>query len=246
MAVAARDRARRPGSAIPAGRPTAASPRQNAHPHSDTADRVHVVVNGIVENYVELKRRLVDMGAVFTSRDRRRGDRAPDRPPRRTGDLRRGGPRRVRRAPRPLRVRGDERRRPGRARRARASECPLIVGRGDGEQFIALGDPGVPARDPPASSTSRTTSSSSLRARRRRVPDGRRRAGDARGRGDRLGRGDGREAGLRDVHAQGDPRAGRRGRRDDRRARGARRRDRPRRRWARDRRRAAAPGSGGS
>jgi glucosamine--fructose-6-phosphate aminotransferase (isomerizing) len=39
----------------------------NAHPHGDTHDRVHVVVNGIVENYVELKRRLSDMGAVFTS-----------------------------------------------------------------------------------------------------------------------------------------------------------------------------------
>ncbi len=40
---------------------------QNAHPHYDTTDRVHIVVNGIVENYVELKRRLVDMGADFTS-----------------------------------------------------------------------------------------------------------------------------------------------------------------------------------
>ncbi|HMJ02407.1 MAG TPA: glutamine--fructose-6-phosphate aminotransferase, partial [Conexibacter sp.] len=39
----------------------------NAHPHFDTADRVHVVVNGIVENYVSLKRRLQDMGAIFTS-----------------------------------------------------------------------------------------------------------------------------------------------------------------------------------
>ena len=39
----------------------------NAHPHFDTSDRVHVVVNGIVENYMVLKRRLVDMGATFTS-----------------------------------------------------------------------------------------------------------------------------------------------------------------------------------
>ncbi|RDJ94181.1 glutamine--fructose-6-phosphate aminotransferase, partial [Lacticaseibacillus rhamnosus] len=39
----------------------------NAHPHFDTADRVHIVVNGIVENYLELKERLEDMGAVFTS-----------------------------------------------------------------------------------------------------------------------------------------------------------------------------------
>jgi glucosamine--fructose-6-phosphate aminotransferase (isomerizing) len=40
---------------------------ENAHPHFDTADRVHIVVNGIVENYLHLRRRLSDMGAVFTS-----------------------------------------------------------------------------------------------------------------------------------------------------------------------------------
>src|SRR4051794_659922 len=40
---------------------------ENAHPHYDTTDHVHVVVNGIVENYMALKRRLADMGAVFTS-----------------------------------------------------------------------------------------------------------------------------------------------------------------------------------
>ena len=39
----------------------------NAHPHFDTADRVHVVVNGIVENYLAMRERLTDMGAVFTS-----------------------------------------------------------------------------------------------------------------------------------------------------------------------------------
>ena len=39
----------------------------NAHPHFDSDDRVHVVVNGIVENYMELKRELIDEGAVFTS-----------------------------------------------------------------------------------------------------------------------------------------------------------------------------------
>ncbi len=39
----------------------------NAHPHFDTTNRVHVVVNGIVENYLALKVRLADMGAEFTS-----------------------------------------------------------------------------------------------------------------------------------------------------------------------------------
>jgi glutamine---fructose-6-phosphate transaminase (isomerizing) len=40
---------------------------ENAHPHYDSGDRVHVVVNGIVENYVTLKRRLIAQGSVFTS-----------------------------------------------------------------------------------------------------------------------------------------------------------------------------------
>ena len=39
----------------------------NAHPHFDSDDRVHVVVNGIVENYMELKQELIAAGAVFTS-----------------------------------------------------------------------------------------------------------------------------------------------------------------------------------
>ncbi len=40
---------------------------ENAHPHYDSGDRVHVVVNGIVENYMALKERLIAQGSVFTS-----------------------------------------------------------------------------------------------------------------------------------------------------------------------------------
>ncbi len=40
---------------------------ENAHPHYDSDDRLHVVVNGIVENYMALKERLVAQGSVFTS-----------------------------------------------------------------------------------------------------------------------------------------------------------------------------------
>src|SRR5579884_4312167 len=40
---------------------------ENAHPHFDTAGRIHIVVNGIVENYVDLKARLHRAGAKFTS-----------------------------------------------------------------------------------------------------------------------------------------------------------------------------------
>ncbi|MGA2469881.1 MAG: glutamine--fructose-6-phosphate transaminase (isomerizing) [Solirubrobacteraceae bacterium] len=40
---------------------------ENAHPHFDTANRVHVVVNGIVENYVTLRTQLIEDGAIFSS-----------------------------------------------------------------------------------------------------------------------------------------------------------------------------------
>ena len=39
----------------------------NAHPHTDCGSRVALVHNGIVENYLELKRRLTDSGHVFRS-----------------------------------------------------------------------------------------------------------------------------------------------------------------------------------
>src|SRR3954470_18136345 len=40
---------------------------ENAHPHWDTANPVHIVLNGIVENWSELKERLQSDGAEFTS-----------------------------------------------------------------------------------------------------------------------------------------------------------------------------------
>ena len=40
---------------------------ENAHPHGDCADSVHIVLNGIVENHSELRRELRDEGHVFTS-----------------------------------------------------------------------------------------------------------------------------------------------------------------------------------
>jgi glutamine---fructose-6-phosphate transaminase (isomerizing) len=113
----------------------------NAHPHFDTADRVHIVVNGIVENYLELKQRLEDMGAVFTSETDAEviahliayhGAR---------GSLVEA----VRAAFLELRghyafvaMSADQ---PGLLVGARR-ECPLVVGRGEGEQFIASAIPG--------------------------------------------------------------------------------------------------------
>jgi glucosamine--fructose-6-phosphate aminotransferase (isomerizing) len=112
---------------------------QNAHPHYDSADRVHVVVNGIVENYMALKQRLVDEGCVFTSETdaeviahliaaHYQGDLAAA----------------VRTAYRELdghfalvAMTLDE---PDTLVGAR-KECPLIIGRGDGEQFVASAVP---------------------------------------------------------------------------------------------------------
>jgi glutamine---fructose-6-phosphate transaminase (isomerizing) len=40
---------------------------ENAHPHFDEDNRVHIVVNGIVENFMELKNELLADGVEFTS-----------------------------------------------------------------------------------------------------------------------------------------------------------------------------------
>ncbi|NLE22050.1 MAG: glutamine--fructose-6-phosphate transaminase (isomerizing) [Actinobacteria bacterium] len=45
------------------GRPT----EENAHPHSDCSGRITIVLNGIVENYKELRERLVAKGHTFGS-----------------------------------------------------------------------------------------------------------------------------------------------------------------------------------
>ena len=113
---------------------------ENAHPHSDDADRVHVVVNGIVENFMALKQRLIEAGHTFSSETDAEviahliahlyeGDLAEA----------------VRAAFNQLEghyafvaMSLDE---PEVLVGAR-KECPLIVGRGEGEQFIASAVPG--------------------------------------------------------------------------------------------------------
>jgi glucosamine--fructose-6-phosphate aminotransferase (isomerizing) len=114
---------------------------ENAHPHYDTDNRVHIVVNGIVENYMELKEQLLAEGAEFTSEtDVEVMAHLIARELDETGDLTEA----VRRAYNRLRghyafvaVAADE---PGVLVGAR-KECPLVVGRGDGEQFLGSGIP---------------------------------------------------------------------------------------------------------
>ena len=124
---------------------------ENAHPHYDTTDRVHIVVNGIVENYVELKDELVAAGAVFTS------ETDAEVIAHLVGQLLRRRPRvrraqRLRPAARPLRVRGHDRRR---ARRAgRRSQGVPADHRSRGRRAVhRFGDPGVPQARPAMSST---------------------------------------------------------------------------------------------
>jgi glutamine---fructose-6-phosphate transaminase (isomerizing) len=112
---------------------------ENAHPHVGGDGRIHIVVNGIVENYVSLGRRLAADGAVFTSETDAEviahliahyddGDLAAA----------------VQAAYADLdghfafvAMSADE---PGVLVGARR-ECPLVVGRGDGEQFLGSAVP---------------------------------------------------------------------------------------------------------
>src|SRR3954453_4159943 len=111
----------------------------NAHPHYDNDDRVHIVLNGIVENFAQLRTELQADGAVFTSEtDAEVVAHLIAR--RYEGDLVEA----VRVAYSELRghyafvaMHADE---PDVLVGAR-KECPLVVGVGDGETFIASAIP---------------------------------------------------------------------------------------------------------
>ena len=112
---------------------------ENAHPHYDTQNRIHVVVNGIVENYMTLKERVAGAGSVFTS-DTDAEVIAHLIAELYAGDLSEA----VRCAYAELEghfafvaMSLDE---PELLVGAR-KECPLVVGRGEGEQFIASAVP---------------------------------------------------------------------------------------------------------
>jgi glucosamine--fructose-6-phosphate aminotransferase (isomerizing) len=111
----------------------------NAHPHFDTAGRVHIVLNGIVENHVQLRDRLTAAGATFTS-DTDAEVVAHLIAEHYTGDLVEA----VRGAYAELRghyafvaMCADEPRLLVAARK----ECPLVVGVGEGERFVASAIP---------------------------------------------------------------------------------------------------------
>jgi glucosamine--fructose-6-phosphate aminotransferase (isomerizing) len=112
---------------------------ENAHPHWDTSGRVHIVLNGIVENWTELRERLRAEGAEFTSETDAEVV-AHMIAQHMDGDLVEA----VRRAYAELRghyafvaMSADQPRVLVGARK----ECPLVVGLGEGESFIASAIP---------------------------------------------------------------------------------------------------------
>lgn len=112
----------------------------NAHPHFDTADRIHVVVNGIVENFAILRERLIGQGATFTSETDAEVIAHLIAAHSAEGDLLAA----VTAAVAELEghyafvvMSADE---PGRLIAFR-KECPLVIGQGDGEIFIGSAIP---------------------------------------------------------------------------------------------------------
>ncbi len=112
---------------------------ENAHPHGDCSDRIHIVLNGIVENHAELRRELAEQGHHFSSETDAEIvahliERNYD------GDLTAA----VRASFAELRghyafvaMHADE---PGLLVGAR-KECPLVAGVGEGETFLASAIP---------------------------------------------------------------------------------------------------------
>ena len=112
---------------------------ENAHPHGDCEDRIHIVLNGIVENHSELHRELEAEGHRFSSEtDAEIVAHLIERHD--EGDMSEA----VRRAFGELRghyafvaMHSDH---PGVIVGARR-ECPLVVGLGEGESFVASAIP---------------------------------------------------------------------------------------------------------
>jgi glucosamine--fructose-6-phosphate aminotransferase (isomerizing) len=112
---------------------------ENAHPHGDCEDKIHIVLNGIVENHAELRRELKAQGHEFTSEtdaeivshliERHYDGDLTDAVRKAFGDLR--GHYAF------VAMHRDE---PDTLVAAR-KECPLIVGLGEGENFVASAIP---------------------------------------------------------------------------------------------------------
>ena len=214
---------------------------ENAHPHDDSSGKVHIVLNGIVENHAGLRKRLQADGEVFTSETDAEVV-AHLIAAHYDGDLAAA----VRAAYAELRghyafvaMHADE---PERLVGAR-KECPLVAGVGEGETFLASAIPAFLA-DTRIAVPIENGEIVEIEAGGVRITDTEGTPIEREPEEVDLGRRRRREGRLRDLHAEGDPRTGRRRRRDDRRPPARRRRRRPLRR--RPRRRLPARRCGGS
>jgi glucosamine--fructose-6-phosphate aminotransferase (isomerizing) len=112
---------------------------ENAHPHGDCSDDIHIVLNGIVENHAELRRELTSQGHIFSSEtDAEIVAHLIERSY--TGELDAA----VRAAFSEMRGHyafvAMHAEHPHRLVAAR-QECPLVIGLGEGETFVASAIP---------------------------------------------------------------------------------------------------------
>src|SRR5688500_16433797 len=150
-AVAADDRAPGEGGVAVGGRPATIGvahtrwathgrvTEENAHPHGDCSNAVHIVLNGIVENHSELRAQLRDEGHVFSSEtdaeivahliEKHYGGDLTEAVRSAFADLRGHYAFAAMHAEHPDTL------------VAARQECPLIVGMGDGETFLASAIP---------------------------------------------------------------------------------------------------------
>jgi glutamine---fructose-6-phosphate transaminase (isomerizing) len=120
------------------GRPS----ERNAHPHPDCTGRVHIVLNGIVENYVELRSELERQGHEFASETDAEVvahliEKHLSHPEMSLSEATRLAYLELRGHYAFIAISADEPQTIVGARK----ECPLVVGVGDGEHFIASAIP---------------------------------------------------------------------------------------------------------
>jgi glucosamine--fructose-6-phosphate aminotransferase (isomerizing) len=112
---------------------------ENAHPHGDCSDSVHIILNGIVENHAELRRGLIEDGHTFSSEtdaeivahliEKHYEDDLTEAVRRAFGEMRGHYAFVAMHSEHPDTL------------VAARQECPLIVGLGEGETFIASAIP---------------------------------------------------------------------------------------------------------